>query len=65
MGRSKYVFAAIASMIAAASAPESRASSLAPDSGYLFNDAHFHLTNYVQEGLTIRAYLAIMGNKVG
>jgi len=37
----------------------------AADNGYLFNDAHFHLTNYVQKGLTIRAYLAIMGDKVG
>ena len=29
------------------------------------NDSHFHLTNYIQKGLTIRDYLAIMGNKVG
>ena len=35
-----------------------------PNSGYLFNDAHFHLTNYIQKGLTIRQYLAIMGDKV-
>jgi len=31
----------------------------------LFHDAHFHLTNYVQEGTDIRAFLKIMGNKVG
>ena len=31
----------------------------------LFNDSHFHLTNYVQEGLSIREYLAIMGDKIG
>jgi predicted TIM-barrel fold metal-dependent hydrolase len=31
---------------------------------YLFNDAHFHLTNYIQEGLTVRQYLAIMSDKV-
>lgn len=32
---------------------------------YLFHDAHFHLTNYVQEGITIQDYLKIMGDKVG
>jgi hypothetical protein len=31
----------------------------------LFNDAHFHLTNYIQEGLTTEDFLEIMGNKVG
>jgi hypothetical protein len=33
--------------------------------GYLFNDSHFHLTNYVQEGTPIARYLGIMGDKVG
>lgn len=32
---------------------------------YLFNDTHFHLTNYIQEGIDIHAFLGIMGNKVG
>jgi len=32
---------------------------------YLFHDAHFHLTNYVQQGTDIHKYLAIMGDKVG
>lgn len=32
--------------------------------GYLFSDSHFHLTNYVQEGTDIGAYLEIMGDKV-
>ena len=31
----------------------------------LFHDSHFHLTNYVQEGTDIHAYLRIMGDKVG
>jgi hypothetical protein len=31
---------------------------------YLLNDSHFHLTNYVQEGTDIHAFLKIMGNKV-
>ena len=32
---------------------------------YLFNDSHFHLTNYVQEGDDIHDFLKIMGDKVG
>ena len=32
---------------------------------YLFNDSHFHLTNYIQEGTDIHDFLRIMGNKVG
>jgi len=32
---------------------------------YQFNDSHFHLTNYVQEGVDIHDFLAIMGNDVG
>ena len=36
----------------------------APD--YLFNDSHFHLTNYVQKGTDIHKYVEqIMGDKVG
>jgi hypothetical protein len=30
-----------------------------------FNDAHFHLTNYVQEGIDATAFLRIMGTRVG
>ena len=33
--------------------------------GYLFNDSHFHLTNYVQEGITASKFLGLMGDKVG
>jgi len=33
---------------------------------YLFNDSHFHLTNYIQEGLDIHKYVKdIMGDKIG
>jgi len=32
---------------------------------YLFNDSHFHLTNYIQEGITASRFLEIMGNKTG
>ena len=37
----------------------------APSNEYLFNDSHFHLTNYIQEGTNIRDFLKIMGNKAG
>ena len=36
-----------------------------PADDYLFNDSHFHLTNYIQEGTDIHDFLKIMGNKVG
>jgi len=32
---------------------------------YLFNDSHFHLTNYIQEGIDIHDFLKVMGNKAG
>jgi hypothetical protein len=31
----------------------------------LFHDVHVHLTNYVQEGLDVRRFLKIMGDRVG
>ena len=37
----------------------------AGDSGSTFNDSHFHLTNYVQEGIGARDFLRIMGTRVG
>ena len=30
-----------------------------------FNDSHFHLTNYIQQGTAIRDFLNMMGTKVG
>jgi hypothetical protein len=33
--------------------------------GYAFHDTHFHLTNYVQEGLSLREFLKIMGDRAG
>jgi hypothetical protein len=35
---------------------------LSADDG--FHDSHFHLTNYVQEGIDVRRYLEIMGTRV-
>src|SRR5688572_2469525 len=47
----------VAALLAAGAAPRSPA--------YVVNDSHFHLTNYVQEGTDIHAFLKIMGDKVG
>jgi predicted TIM-barrel fold metal-dependent hydrolase len=33
-------------------------------SSYLFADSHFHLTNYIQEGITAKRLLELMGKKV-
>jgi hypothetical protein len=43
----------------------SASSSAAQTNDYLFNDTHFHLTNYIQEGTDIHDFLKIMGDKVG
>ena len=32
---------------------------------YLLHDSHLHLTNYVQEGQTLKGFLKVMGDKVG
>jgi hypothetical protein len=37
----------------------------AQTAGPEFHDSHFHLTNYIQEGIDIRALLAFMGTNVG
>ena len=46
---------------AAAQNPSAPASGAANE----FYDSHFHLTNYVQQGLTPREFLQIMGTRVG
>jgi len=48
---------------AAAAPAEGAGKTPAPD--YLFDDSHFHLTNYIQHGTDIHKYMAIMGDKVG
>ncbi len=32
---------------------------------YTFHDSHFHLTNYVQEGISIRNFMDLMGKNAG
>ena len=58
---------ALALALLALVAPIPLAAQTAPAAApsYLFHDAHFHLTNYIQEGTDIRDFLAIMGDKVG
>lgn len=57
--RSLAVLAAIALAAGASLAAE------AAQPAYQVNDAHFHLTNYVQEGTDIGEFLRIMGDRVG
>lgn len=45
--------------------PAAPAASPAGQPKLLFNDGHVHLTNYIQEGLTARDLLAVMGDQVG
>ena len=35
------------------------------DAGDQFYDSHFHLTNYIQRGITVPQFLQIMGTRVG
>jgi hypothetical protein len=37
----------------------------APDDAREFYDSHFHLTNYIQQGITVQQFLQIMGTRVG
>jgi hypothetical protein len=36
-----------------------------PDGAVDFDDSHFHLTNYVQQGIDVQQFLGIMGSRVG
>ena len=58
---------ALAALAAIATGPAFAASEAkAAAGGYLFNDSHFHLTNYVQKGTDMGKYVReIMGDKVG
>ena len=58
--------AGLAALLAAPVFAATAAKPAAAPDGYLFNDAHFHLTNYVQKGTDIHKYVdEIMGDKVG
>ena len=57
------LLAGVAGMRAPAAAQNS--SSQAPGAANEFYDSHFHLTNYIQQGITPREFLQIMGTRVG
>jgi hypothetical protein len=47
--------------LAAASSPRAQVADQANE----FYDSHFHLTNYIQNGITVQQFLQIMGTRVG
>jgi hypothetical protein len=71
MTRRGWLLAATVSAIAMASVPrvqgELAGQTISPavSPGYVINDSHFHLTNYIQEGTDIHEFLRMMGTKVG
>jgi hypothetical protein len=61
-------FAALAGVLALALVWSGSLAAQTPadaSSGYLVNDAHVHLTNYIQEGPNVSDFLKVMGTKVG
>ena len=62
--RTAFVILAGISLLAPASLLKSRTQSVMSSTAQ-FNDSHFHLTNYIQEGIDIRDFLRIMGTRVG
>ncbi len=52
-------------MALALGVPALLAAQATAQSGYVVNDSHLHLTNYVQEGTDIHDFLKVMGTKVG
>jgi len=52
----------LALLLPVAAQPEAKGPQ--PDN-YLFDDSHFHLTNYIQEGTNIHDFMKIMGDKAG
>ena len=60
------MLAILAALTLVAGVDALRARQTAPGTGPDgFNDSHFHLTNYIQQGITPREFLQIMGTRVG
>src|SRR6185312_13587263 len=55
----------VASILAGLNGLTGQSPSVAQTRNYDFDDSHFHLTNYVQEGIDIHKLVDLMGNKVG
>jgi len=58
------LLAVVATAVIGLALPGPPAAAQVPEEAVV-HDAHFHLTNYIQEGTDIRAFLEIMGDKVG
>src|SRR5437773_1798040 len=54
-----------AALVVCSAPTHAQSNSIGQPNDYLFNDSHFHLTNYIQEGIDIHDFLKIMGNKAG
>jgi hypothetical protein len=52
-------------LVLAVGAPRAPGFTAAGAGSYEFNDSHFHLTNYIQEGIDVHQFLKIMGTRVG
>jgi hypothetical protein len=61
----RYAVSALFCIAVAASFLIPRGARSASADTFLFNDSHFHLTNYIQKGPSARDYIAIMGDKIG
>src|SRR6476659_2759793 len=53
-----------AAVAALAVVPSVKRGSSPPTERPEFDDSHFHLTNYIQDGIDVRAFLQIMGTRV-
>ncbi|SDK14042.1 amidohydrolase family protein [Microbulbifer yueqingensis] len=56
--------ATVAALVTAIGAVTQAQESSVPEDA-LFNDSHFHLTNYIQEGTDIEDYVQMMGDTIG
>ena len=54
---------AVMVLFATSHSAAAQAAARAPN--YDFDDSHFHLTNYIQEGTDIRDFVRLMGTRVG
>jgi hypothetical protein len=62
--RSPAGLACLVSLSLLAAAPARPGGAQAPAAANEFNDSHFHLTNYIQQGITVPQFLQIMGTRV-
>jgi hypothetical protein len=57
--------AALSAAFVRAGAGEAAQAPVSAPAANAFHDSHFHLTNYIQEGISAPAFLSIMGTRVG